>query len=189
MVPVPVPVTSVQKLTSIPASLLQNVTNKSCLVGAKNKKYAFWSASGPWGQRGKVKLSYFVTILSAKQPSEAYQNFSQCFITSLVLSQAILCVAHLRCTQGRPLLREAKPSYVYLILKRHGQSSRSPVRLLSAKRSQATCTQFENHVVRVLEAQSNCCYTRRSRATYTQFQNHMVRVPKALSDHCEVKPS
>ena len=34
------PVPSAQKLTSIPASVSQNVTNKSCLVRVKSEKYA-----------------------------------------------------------------------------------------------------------------------------------------------------
>ena len=66
------------------------------------------------------------------QPSQVYQNSNQWFITS-PMSVLKSCVrsrqSHLRCTQGRPLLHEAKPSYIFSILKPHGQSSRSPVRL------------------------------------------------------------
>ena len=56
---------SIQKLTSIPASVLQNVTNKSCLLGAKSIKYAFLLSlrplQGPEVQRESSKaelLSY-----------------------------------------------------------------------------------------------------------------------------------
>ena len=48
----------VQKLTSIPPGVSQNVTNKSCLVFAKNRKYAFWVTLRPLGskKRGEAKL-------------------------------------------------------------------------------------------------------------------------------------
>ena len=43
---------------------------------------------------------------------------------------------------------EAKPRYVYSILKPHGQSSSCQVRLLLLRRSRAAYTQFQNHMVR-----------------------------------------
>ena len=53
------PVPSTQKLTSIPASVSQNVTNKSCLVCVKSKKYASWVTLRPQWDRcrqGKAKI-------------------------------------------------------------------------------------------------------------------------------------
>ena len=42
---------SIQKLTSIPASVSQNVTNKSCLVCVKSEKYASWVTLRPQWHR------------------------------------------------------------------------------------------------------------------------------------------
>ena len=74
------------------------------------------------------------------QPSQVHQNFNLCLITS-PMSVPSSCVhsyvAHLICTQGRPLLHKAKPSYVFSILKPQGQNSRSPVRLLPHKVKQS----------------------------------------------------
>ena len=42
-------VPSCRKLTSIPASISQNVTNKSCLLCIKSEKYASWVTLDPSG--------------------------------------------------------------------------------------------------------------------------------------------
>ena len=44
---------------------------------------------------------------------------------------------------------EAKPRWVYSILKPHRQNSRFQVRLLPPRRSRGAYTQFQNHMVRV----------------------------------------
>ena len=79
-------------------------------------------------------------------------------------------------SQVRLLLSEAKPSYVYSILKPHGLSSKSPVRLLLSEAK-------PSYVYSILKphGQSSRCQVRlllprRSRGAYTRFQNHMVRV-------------
>ena len=51
---------------------------------------------------------------------------------------------------------EAKPRCVHSILKPHCQSSRSPVRLLPPRRSRGAYIQFQNHMVRVSDAKSDC---------------------------------
>ena len=95
------PVPSGQKLNSIPASVSQNVTNKSCLVCVKSKKYASWVTLRPqWDRcrqgKAKVRILNFKTTWSEFQmpsqtaPAEAkprcvYSNLKplgQSFITS-----------------------------------------------------------------------------------------------------------
>ena len=49
----------VQKLAPIPAFILQNVTNKSCLVCVKSEKYASWVTLRPHSDsscRGKAEV-------------------------------------------------------------------------------------------------------------------------------------
>ena len=63
------PVPSVQKLASIPASVSQNVTNKSCLVCVKSKKYVSWVILRPqWDHccqgEAKVHVLDFNTYVS-----------------------------------------------------------------------------------------------------------------------------
>ena len=91
------PVPSGQKLNSIPASVSQNVTNKSCFVCVKNKKYASWVTLRPQWDRcrqGEAK----VRILNFKTTWSEFQMPSQ------------------------TAPAEAKPRCVYSILKPHGQS-------------------------------------------------------------------
>ena len=49
---------SVRKLALIPAVVSKNDTYKSCLVGVKNEKYAFWVTFNPLVsiRQGKAKL-------------------------------------------------------------------------------------------------------------------------------------
>ena len=97
-----------QKLTSNPASVSQNVTNRSCLVCIKSEKYASWVTLRPkWDccRRGEAE----VRILNFKT---TWSEFHKPIIL---------------------LLSEAKLSYVYSILKPHGQSSRCQVRLAPVK--------------------------------------------------------
>ena len=119
-----VPVPSAQKLTSIPASASQNVTNKSCLVCVKSKKYASWVTLRPQWDRcrqGEAK----VCILDFKTKWSEFQMPSQ------------------------TAPAEATPSCVYWILKPHGQSSRCKVRLLPPRQIRGGYTQFWNHIVSV----------------------------------------
>ena len=84
-------------LTSISASLSQNVTNKSCLVCVKSEKYASWVTLRPqWNccRRGEAE----VRILDFKTTWSEFQMPSQTAPT------------------------EAKPRCVYSNLKPHGQS-------------------------------------------------------------------
>ena len=85
-------------LTSIPASVSQNVTNKSCLACVKSEKYASWVTLRPqWDRccRGKAE----VRIIDIKTTWSVFQMPSQ------------------------TAPAEAKPRCVYSILKPHGQSS------------------------------------------------------------------
>ena len=96
MVPVPVPVPSGQKLTSILASVSQNVTNRSCLVCIKSEKCAFRVSLTPqWDRyhRGEAE----VRILDFKTTWSEFLMPSQTAPT------------------------EAKPRCVYSILKPHGE--------------------------------------------------------------------
>merc|ERR1711973_220240 len=86
-----------RKLTSIPAVVQQNVTNKSCLVCVMTEKYAFWITLRPQTdrcRRGKAE----VRVLDFKTTWSEFQMPSQ------------------------TALAEAKPRCVYSILKPHGQS-------------------------------------------------------------------
>ena len=63
-------------LTSIPASVTQNVTNKSCLVCVKSEKYASWVALKPqWDRcrRGEAE----VRILDFKTTWSEFQKANQ----------------------------------------------------------------------------------------------------------------
>ena len=96
---------SVRKLTSIPAGISQNITNKSCFVCVKSKKYASWvTLRLQWDRccQGEAK----VRILNSKNTWSEFQMPSQ------------------------TAPAEAKPRCVYSILKPHGQSFRRPVRSL-----------------------------------------------------------
>ena len=86
------------KLTSIPARVSQNDTNKSCLVCVKSEKYASWVTLRPqWDRccRGEAE----VRILDFKTTWSEFQMPS------------------------KTASAEAKPRCVYSILKPHGQSS------------------------------------------------------------------
>ena len=94
---VPVLVPSVQQLTSIPASLSQNFTNKSCLVCVRCEKYVSWVTLRPeWDhcRQGEAE----VRILNFKTTWSEFQM------------------------QSQTAPAEAKPRCVYSILKPHGQS-------------------------------------------------------------------
>ena len=68
----------------------------------------------------------------------------------------------------RPLLSEAKPSYVYSILKPHGQSSRSPVRpLLSEAKPSCVYSILKPHG-KSSRGPGRQLPPRRSRGAYTQ---------------------
>ena len=63
---------SAQKLTSIPASVSQNVTNKSSLVCVKSEKYASWVTLRPQWDRcrrgeAEVRILDFKTTWSEFQ--------------------------------------------------------------------------------------------------------------------------
>ena len=88
----------VRKLTSIPASVLQNVTNKSCLVYVKSKIYASWVTLRPQWDCCCLDEAE-VCILDFKTTWSVFQIPSQ------------------------TAPAEAKPRCVYSILKPHGQSS------------------------------------------------------------------
>ena len=78
---------------------LQNVPDKSCLVFVKSEKYAYWVTLRPLCNRycrGEAE----VHILDFETTWSEFQS-------------------------ARLLLRKAKPSYVYSILKPHGQSFKS----------------------------------------------------------------
>ena len=84
-------------LSSTPASVSQNVTNKSCLLCIKSEKYASWVTLRPQWDRcrqGEAK----VRILNFKTTWSEFQMPSQ------------------------TAPAEAKPRCVYSILKPHGQS-------------------------------------------------------------------
>ena len=72
-----VPVLSVQTLTSIPASVSQNVNDKSCLVSVKSEKYASWFTLRPqWDRlrRGEAE----VRILDFKTTWSVSEGKSDC---------------------------------------------------------------------------------------------------------------
>ena len=67
---------SVRKLTSIPAVVQQNVTNKSCLVCVISEKYTFWVTLRPQSDRccrGEAE----VRILNFKTTWSEFQRVSQ----------------------------------------------------------------------------------------------------------------
>ena len=67
---------SVQKLAPIPAVVLENVTNKSCLVCDKSEKYASWVTHRPQSDRcrqGEAEVS----ILDFKTTWSEFQKASQ----------------------------------------------------------------------------------------------------------------
>ena len=88
------------------AVVLQNVTNKSCLVCVINEKYAFWITLRPQSDRyrqGKAKvriLDFKTTWLELKKPSltaaaqgEVEQHIYNKILPTKSLSQAVLCVS------------------------------------------------------------------------------------------------
>ena len=110
------------------AVVLQNVTNKSCLVCAMSEKCSFWVTLRPQSDRccqGEAE----VLILNFKTTWSESQKASQ---TAAEGGEAKLCILNFKTTWSefqkpvRPLLSEAKPSYVYSISKPHGQSFRKP---------------------------------------------------------------
>ena len=83
----------VQKLTSIPAEVLQKVTNKSCLVCVNSKKCASWVTLRPlWDRycRGEAE----VRILDFKTTWSEFQKASQ---TATQRSEAELRILFLCC--------------------------------------------------------------------------------------------
>ena len=95
----------VRRLNQFPAVVPQNVTNKSCLECIKSEKYASWVTLSPQSDRycrGEAE----VRIINFKTTWSEFQLPSQ------------------------TAPAEAKLRYVYSILKPHGQSSKSTVRLL-----------------------------------------------------------
>ena len=98
----------VRKLAPIPAVVSENVTNESCLVCVMSEKYAFWVTLRPQSDccrqdKAKVRILDFKTTWSKLQMP----------------------------SQTAPA--EAKPRYVYSILKPYGESFRRQVRLLLSK--------------------------------------------------------
>ena len=86
---------------------------------------------------------------------------------------------------------EAKPRCVHLILKPHFQSFRSPVRLLPPRRSRGAYIEFQNHMVRVPYAKSDCF--RRGEAevliinfktTWSEFQMPSQTAPIKVKQRC-----
>ena len=67
------------------------------------------------------------------------------------------------------LLSEAKPSCVYSILKPHGQSFRRPVRPLLSEAKPSYVYSILKPPGHSSRSRSDRCWARRSRATYTQF--------------------
>ena len=147
----PVPVPSGQKLTSILASVSQNVTNRSCLVCIKSEKYASWVTLTPQLDRycrgkAEVRILDFKTTWSKFQmpsqtaPAEAKPRCvylilipqGQSYITSPRFGPKQLCaLAHLGCTRAadalhnEKLVSKATLIYQYLTLKPHFSVSSS----------------------------------------------------------------
>ena len=67
---------SVRKLISIPASVSQNVTDKSCLVCVKSKKYASWVTLRPQWDRCRQGEAE-VRILDFKTTWSKFQKANQ----------------------------------------------------------------------------------------------------------------
>ena len=97
----------VRKLTSIPAVVQQNVTNKSCLVCVMSEKYAFWITLRPQSDRcrrgeAKVRILDFKTTWSEFQKAnqtateqgnaERISNQNVCSPPQS-RSQAVVCVS------------------------------------------------------------------------------------------------
>ena len=121
---------SVRKLAPNSAVVSENVTNKSCLVCDKSEKYASWVTLRPQSdrcRRGKAK----VCILDFKSTWSEFKMPSQ--------------TAPAR----------AKPRCVCSILKPHGQSSKSPIRLLLRKAKLSYVYSILNLMVRLPETQSD----------------------------------
>ena len=134
----------VRKLAPFPAVVLQNVTNKSCLVCVMSEKYAFWVTLRPQSDRccrGEAE----VRIIDFKTTWSEFQKASQ---TATEQGKAKLLILDFKTTLSefqRPsqtALAEAKPRCIYSILKPHGQSSRCQVRLLLPRRSRGAYIQF-----------------------------------------------
>ena len=108
---------------------------------------------------GKLDFQGIRLLLSKAKPSYVYSILKPSGQSSrssvrLLLSEANPSYVYSSRSAVRLLLSEAKPSYVYSILKPHGQSSRSQSDRCWARRSQATYTQFQSHMVRGLETQT-----------------------------------
>ena len=67
---------SIRKLTSIPASVSQNVTNKSCLVSVKSEIYASWVTLRPQWDRCRQGEAE-VRILDYKTTWSEFQKANQ----------------------------------------------------------------------------------------------------------------
>ena len=123
---------SVRTPAPIPAVVSENVTNKSCLICVMSEKYAFWVTLRPQSDRCRQGEAE-VRILNFKNTWSEFQMPSQ---TAPAEAKPRYVYSILKPhgqsfrRQVRPLLREAKPSYVYSILKPHGLSSKIPIRLL-----------------------------------------------------------
>ena len=106
----------VRKFTSIPAEVLQKVTNKSCLVCVKSEKYASWVTLWPqWDRycRGKAKVrildfkttwSEFQKVKSdcyqARQPRENFKPKREFVHLPRVGPKQLCALAHLGCTRA-----------------------------------------------------------------------------------------
>ena len=101
----------------------------------------FQKASPTVAERGEAELR----ILDFKTTWSEFQKASQ---TAAEQGKAKLPILNSKTTWSefkkpiRPLLSEAKPSYVYSILKPHGQSSKSKFDRCWARRSRAAYTRF-----------------------------------------------
>ena len=105
-----------RKLTSVPSSVSQNVTNKSCLLCVKSENYASWvTLRTQWDccRRGEAE----VRILNFKTKWSEFQMPSQ------------------------TAPAEAKPRCIYSILKPHGQSFKALSDRCHMRWSQATYIQ------------------------------------------------
>ena len=75
---------------------------------------------------------------------------------------------------------EAKPRCVYSNLKPHGQSSRCQVRLLPPRRSRGAYTQFQNHMIRVPDAKSDCSHQGKTKVRIQSF----ITSPESVHSSC-----
>ena len=83
-----------RRITSIPAEVSQNVTNKDCLICVKSKKYASWVTLRPlWDhcRRGEAE----VRTLDFKTTWSEFQNASQ---TNAEQGEAVLHILNFKTT-------------------------------------------------------------------------------------------